>query len=76
MADFNRVSWMVIFLLGAGIFVWLEWQGGGGSTMVWFLLASLWSAVCGISYTVLDWFIERKHIAIPAQNSRVVDTDQ
>lgn len=57
MAVFNRVIWMVIFLLGTGIFAWLEWRGGDGSTMAWFMLTSLWSAVCGISYTVIHWFI-------------------
>lgn len=60
MAVFNRVIWMVIFLIGTGVFAWLEWQGDDGSPMAWFLLTSLWSALCGISYTVIHWFIAER----------------
>lgn len=62
MEGFNRVFWMLIFLLGAGLIILLEWQGEAGSAMLWFMLTSLWSAICGISYTVIQWFIvEKKH---------------
>lgn len=60
MEAFNRMTWIVIFLLGAGVFAWLEWQGNGGSAIAWFLLTSLWSALCGIGYTVFHWFIVEK----------------
>lgn len=57
MAVFIRGVWMAIFLLGTGIFTWLD---NGSSAMAWFLLTSVWSAVCGISYTVFHWFfVER-----------------
>lgn len=59
MIEFNRVLWMVLFLLGTAVFAWLELKDNGGNTMVFFLLTSLWSAVCGIGYTVLHWFIAR-----------------
>ena len=58
-ADINRVAWGVIFFLGATIFLWMEWQDDSGSPMAWFLLTSLWSAVCGIGYSVVHWLIER-----------------
>ncbi len=62
MEVFNRTIWIVIFFLGAAVVVWLEWQSDDGSSMVGFMLTSLWSAVCGICYTVIHWFIvEREH---------------
>ena len=57
MAEINRVAWMVIFLLGTAVFAWMEWHSSSNSAMVWFMLTSMWSAVCGIGYTVLHWFI-------------------
>ena len=60
MADVIRVAWMAIFLLGTSFFAWLELSNVSGSAMVWFLLTGLWSAVCGIGYTVHHWFsVER-----------------
>ena len=59
MTDINRVVWGALFFLGVAIFLWMEWQGEGLSPMGWFLLTSLWSAVCGIGYSVVHWFIER-----------------
>jgi len=60
MVDVNRFAWMVIFLVGAAVFVGLGWQEGGQSAMGWFLFTSIWSAFCGISYTVLHWVIENR----------------
>lgn len=57
MVVFNRVAWMVIFLSGTMVFIWMISRDGSSSEMVWFLLTSLWSAFCGIGYTVLHWFI-------------------
>jgi len=57
MAVYIRVTWMTIFLLGVAIFAWLELRSDNGSTMVWFMLTGLWSAVCGIAYTVHHWFV-------------------
>lgn len=57
MAVFIRVTWMAIFLLGTATFAWLELRSNSGSAMVWFMLTGLWSAICGIAYTVHHWFI-------------------
>jgi hypothetical protein len=51
------MAWMAIFLLGTAIFAWLELRSDNGSAMVWFFLTGLWSAACGIGYTVHHWFI-------------------
>lgn len=60
MEDINRAAWGVLFLLGAAVFVWMEWQDNNWSPMVWFMLTSFWSAACGIGYTVVHWFISEK----------------
>jgi hypothetical protein len=60
-----RVTWMVIFLLGTTLFAWLELRSDSGSAMVWFMLTGLWSAVCGIVYTIHYWYV----IERPARNS-------
>lgn len=57
MAEINRIFWIVVFLLGVLVFGWLEWQNSSSSQIAWFLLTSLWSAVCAIAYTVLHWFL-------------------
>ena len=47
-------------MLGTAAFAWLEWRGSELSAMAWFLVTSLWSAICGIGYTVMHWFkVER-----------------
>jgi hypothetical protein len=51
-----RVAWMVIFLAGAGALAWLEWRADEPSDMAWFLYTGLWSAVCGIGYTLMHWY--------------------
>ena len=61
MAEFNRIFWMVVFLLGVAVFGWMEWQDSSGSQVAWFMLTSLWSAVCAIAYTVIHWLlVDRK----------------
>ena len=59
--DYNRIAWVLIFLLGTAIFSWIEWAGVHVSFMGWFLLTSVWSAVCGIGYSVMDWLIQNKN---------------
>jgi hypothetical protein len=56
MAVVIRVAWMAIFLLGTAALAWLEWRSSEPSTMAWFLFTGVWSAVCGIGYTVMHWF--------------------
>jgi hypothetical protein len=63
-----RIAWMAIFILGVAEFAWLEWSGSELPAMAWFLLTGLWSAVCGIGYTVMHWFkVERasRRIQVP-----------
>lgn len=57
MAVVIRAAWMASFLLGAAAFAWLEWRSGEPSSMVWFLLTGLWSAVCGVGYTLMHWMM-------------------
>ena len=53
----NRIIWIVLFLSGTAVFAWQEWYDSSGSSMVWFIFTSLWSAICAIGYTILDWFL-------------------
>jgi hypothetical protein len=53
----NRVVWIVLFLAVSGTLAWLEWGSEAGSAMGWFLATSLWSALCGIGFTVSEWWI-------------------
>lgn len=57
--DYNRITWILLFFLGTAVFSWNEWQDDTNSFMGWFLLTSIWSAACGISYTVVDWFLQK-----------------
>ena len=57
MARTNRVIWIFIFLGGFFYFALLEWGDEKNRALGWFLLTGLWSAFCGIGYTVFDWFI-------------------
>jgi len=56
----NRIAWMLIFLTVAAAMAWAEWSGGPGSGVGWFLAISLWSAVCGIGYSIGDWLLRGK----------------
>ena len=53
----NRVFWMILFLAVVGALAWSEWRSDSISGMGWFLATSLWSAVCGIGYSVADWWV-------------------
>ncbi len=53
----NRIVWMMIFLVVSAIFAWSEWGNAPQSAVGWFLATSLWSAVCGIGYSVCDWWV-------------------
>ena len=56
----NRVLWMMLFLTVVGALAWSEWRSTSISGMGWFLATSLWSAVCGIGYSVADcWVVSR-----------------
>lgn len=60
MVEFNRLLWMFLFLIGTALFAWLEWHGSESSAMIFFMLTSLWSAVCGIGYTIMHWVFTRR----------------
>ncbi len=54
----NRYLWMAIFFLGLLASIWLEWLADTASPMAWFLLTGVWSAVCGIGFTVSNVFVK------------------
>ena len=70
MADINRIIWMIVFLLGMIAFGWQEWHDNSGSKIAWFLMTSIWSAVCAIAYTVLHWFLVEKNAGIASTTKR------
>ncbi len=51
----NRIIWMIVFLTGTVYMGILEWQSETSLSVGWFLFSGLWSAFCGICFTVLDW---------------------
>lgn len=55
----NRLVWMLIFITVAAALVILEWQDNRYPWMGWFLAAGMWSAICGIGYSVCDWILQR-----------------
>jgi len=70
MVELNRLVWMVLFLFGTALFAWWDWQGNSDSQMAWFMLTSLWSAICGIGYTVVHWFVSGKTPGDPQRQTR------
>lgn len=57
-AKLNRYLWMLIFFLGIAVSIWLEWLAKTTSPMAWFLVTGIWSAVCGIGFTVTNIFLD------------------
>ena len=51
-----RIAWMAIFFLGAGASAWIEWTSEAPSAMAWFLISGVWSAACGVGYTLMHWY--------------------
>jgi len=62
----NRYLWMAIFFIGIFISIWLEWLAKTASPMAWFLISGVWSAVCGIGFTVSNIFA-RASLATPGR---------
>ncbi len=60
MAIINRVLWIIIFFVGCIYFALLEWHDEDSQALGWFLLTGLWSAFCGIGFTILDWVLRFK----------------
>jgi len=67
-SDINRLVWIIIFTTGAatlGVMEWLEPQPDHRLPLMgWFLAAGIWSAVCGIGYSVCDWFLTDRSATI------------
>ncbi len=61
MAQINRVFWIILFLSGCLYFAMLEWSEETNQSLGWFLLTSLWSAFCGIGFTIFDWLFRFKN---------------
>jgi len=57
----NRIIWSIIFIAGSAWFVWYDWNEGSSSPMAWFLVTGLWSAFCGIAYSLVHWLLEKQH---------------
>lgn len=55
----NRALWIVLFVAVSAWLGWLEWRSGSGTAVGWFFVTSLWSAVCGVGYTLCDWWLAR-----------------
>lgn len=66
----NRYLWMAIFFLGVLASAWLAWLANTASPMVWFLVTGVWSAVCGIGFTVSNSLVRSKSSAAVRQASR------
>jgi len=60
MIKLNRIFWMILFFSGCIYFIRLEWSDESDQSFIWFMLTGLWSAFCGIGYTILDWFLRFK----------------
>ena len=56
-ANVNRYLWMLIFFAGIALSILMEWLATTTSPMVWFLLTGVWSAVCGIGFTVTNTLV-------------------
>jgi len=55
----NRLMWIIVFFSGSFFLIYLEWNAQQSHTVGWFIFASIWSAVCGIGFTLCDWIIHR-----------------
>jgi len=55
--NINRIIWIIIFLGGSTFMAVLEWSEEQHRALGWFLFTSLWSAFCGIGFTIFDWLI-------------------
>lgn len=63
----NRSLWIGLFLGVSTILVWLEWRSETGSAMGWFLVLSLWSALCGIGFTIVEWWLGSRGSKVGSQ---------
>ena len=75
-ANVNRLVWMALFVCVSAVFIWMEWRSEDLSVAAWFLAAGMWSAVCGVGYSVCDWFFQDKQAEkIPVGTAAEEDTN-
>jgi len=55
----NWLFWGGLFFFGTAVSGWLEWQSREAHTLAWFLAISLWSALCAIGYSLMDWLLKK-----------------
>jgi hypothetical protein len=53
----NRLAWIGAFFCVSSTLAWLEWRSDAASAMGWFLATGLWSAICGIGFTLSEWYL-------------------
>ena len=56
----NRIIWGGIFISGSLLWTYLEYSHNGHIGLGWFLITSIWSAVCAIAYSLTEWLIHQK----------------
>ncbi|HEB56125.1 MAG TPA: hypothetical protein ENI98_07445 [Gammaproteobacteria bacterium] len=56
----NWFFWSLLFFSGSLLSTWLEWQSITAHTLGWFIAISLWSAICAIGYSLVDWFSRKE----------------
>ncbi len=55
----NWLFWGGLFFLGTAVSAWLEWHSNESHTLAWFIAISLWSALCAIGYSLMDWLLKK-----------------
>jgi len=55
----NWLFWSALFFLGTAVSAWLEWHSKESHTLAWFIAISLWSALCAIGYSLVDWLLKK-----------------
>jgi hypothetical protein len=55
----NWLTWTVVFIVGTLIFTWVEWHSDTAGALGWFISISIWSMVCGIGFSVVEWIIRK-----------------
>ncbi|VAX13678.1 hypothetical protein MNBD_GAMMA24-670 [hydrothermal vent metagenome] len=55
----NWFFWSLLFFSGSFLLAWLEWQSLTSHILGWFLATSLWSAICAIGYSLVDWLSKK-----------------
>jgi len=53
----NWFIWSMIFFIGALLIALAEWQSESAGVIGWFIYTSLWSAWCGIGFTIVEWIL-------------------